>query len=225
MAQRTKIFLGYNPRFSPNQTVDMNNLSLVVNDLSELYGYVDDINRAISAQASIAITNPLPTDEIFVGNAASVATAVPMSGDATIVASGAVTVVGIQTTPVNSGAPVLNDVLMFDGAEWLPTAIVIPPSGYTVVQVNFAASPYTIIPTTGETLYQVDCTGGDVIINFPTAVGSTATWGVQKIDSGIRTITLTPFGAQTINGAATQIIRFQWTFVEIWSNNTNLFIK
>jgi hypothetical protein len=97
--------------------------------------------------------------------------------------------------------------------------------GYTIVAVNFAASPYTIVPITGTYLYQVDCTGGAIVINFPTAVGSDAIWGIKKIDSSLNTITLTPFGAQTIDGNATQTILFQNTEVDIYSNNANLFIK
>jgi len=96
---------------------------------------------------------------------------------------------------------------------------------YTIITVNFASSPYTILPTTGMTLYQVDCTGGNVIINFPTAIGSTAIWGVKKIDSSANTITLEPFGAQTIDGNANQTILFQNTQVDIYSDNVNLFIK
>lgn len=98
-------------------------------------------------------------------------------------------------------------------------------STYTIVSINFASSPYTVVPTTGTTLYQVDCTGGNVIINLPTAIGSTAVWGVKKIDSTSNTITLEPFGAQTIDGNANQTILFQNTQVDIYSDNANLFIK
>lgn len=97
--------------------------------------------------------------------------------------------------------------------------------GYTIVSINFASSPYTVIPTTSTTLYQVDCTGGNIIMNFPTAIGSTAIWGVKKIDSSLNTITLEPFGAQTIDGNANQTILFQNTQVDIYSDNANLFIK
>lgn len=98
-------------------------------------------------------------------------------------------------------------------------------SAIVVVQINFSSSPYTVIPTTGTTLYQVDCSDGDVIMNFPTAIGSTAIWGVKKIDSSLNTITLEPFGAQTIDGNANQTILFQNTQVDIYSDNSNLFIK
>ena len=45
---------------------------------------------------------------------------------------------------------------------------------YTLLSLTFASSPYTIIPTTGITYYFVDCSGGAVVINCPTAIGTTA---------------------------------------------------
>jgi Repeat of unknown function (DUF5907) len=97
--------------------------------------------------------------------------------------------------------------------------------GYSIVAVNFAASPYTILPTSGTTIYQVDCTGGNVVINVPTAVGNTAVYGVKKTDASANTITVTPNGAETIDGNATQTILFQNTEIDIYSDNANLFIK
>ena len=98
-------------------------------------------------------------------------------------------------------------------------------SGYNIITVNFAASPYTVLPTSGTTIYVVDCTAGNVVLNFPTAVANTATYGVKKIDASANTITLTPNGAETIDGAATQTIRFRWTEIDIFSDNSNLLIK
>ena len=50
-----------------------------------------DINKWEKEIASGGVTPPLAVNKIFVGNASGIATAVDMSGDATIVASGAVT--------------------------------------------------------------------------------------------------------------------------------------
>ena len=97
--------------------------------------------------------------------------------------------------------------------------------GYTIVSLVFADSPYTIVPVTGSYIYQVDCTGGNVVINFPTAVGTTATYGIKKIDSSANTITLTPNGAETLDGSSTQTIRFQNSEYDVYSNNVNLFLK
>lgn len=119
-------------------------------------------------------------------------------------------------------APLAGDIMT---AVYSVGVAVFTASDYSIVSVNFAASPYTAIPITGITYYQVDCTGGNVIINFPTAVGSSALWGVKKIDSSSNTVTLTPNGAETIDGSATKTIRFQHTEIDIYSNSTNLFIK
>jgi len=125
--------------------------------------------------------------------------------------------------PVNTNIATINGQSLIELRESVD--IVISGGGYTIVSINFASSPYTVIPTTSTTLYQVDCTGGNVIMNFPTAIGSTAIWGVKKIDSSLNTITLEPFGAQTIDGNANQTILFQNTQVDIYSDNANLFIK
>lgn len=104
------------------------------------------------------------------------------------------------------------------------------PSGsggfsYTLINLTFASSPYTVLPTTGYTLYNVNCTGGNIIINFPTAVGNAAVYGIKKTDSSANTITLTPNGVETIDGEASKVILFQNTQVEVYSNNANLFLK
>jgi hypothetical protein len=96
---------------------------------------------------------------------------------------------------------------------------------YTLLSLTFASSPYTIIPTTGITYYFVDCSGGAVVINCPTAIGTTATWGIKKTDSSLNTITIEPFGTETIDGNANQTILFQNTQLNIVSDNANLFIQ
>jgi hypothetical protein len=97
--------------------------------------------------------------------------------------------------------------------------------GYAVVNLNFASSPYTVIPITGTYLYNVDCTGGNIVINFPTAVGNTAIYGIKKIDSSVNTITLTPNVIETLDQDTSKTILFQNTQVEIYSDNTNLYLK
>jgi len=98
-------------------------------------------------------------------------------------------------------------------------------SSYVTVAVNFGLSPYAVLPITGIIEYLVDCTGGNVIMTFPTAVGNTAEYGIKKIDATANTITLTPAGAETIDGQATQTIRFRWTEIDLFSDNANLYIK
>lgn len=94
---------------------------------------------------------------------------------------------------------------------------------YITVAVN--TTPYAVVPITGWYMYLVDATAGNITINFPTAVGNNAVYTVKKVDASANTVILTPNGAETIDGLATQTIRFQNTSVDIYSNNANLYIK
>lgn len=97
--------------------------------------------------------------------------------------------------------------------------------GFAYTIVNVSATPYTIVPVTGVYVYLVDATVGNITINFPTAVGNNALYTVKKIDSSANTVILDPNGAETLDGQVTQTIRFQNTSVDIYSDNTNLYIR
>lgn len=106
------------------------------------------------------------------------------------------------------------------------TIITIPGGGtstYSIVVVS--TTPYIILPTSGITIYLVNCTVGHITMQFPSAIGNTATYGIKKTDSSSNTVILTPSGAETIDGQATQTIRFKNTEVDIFSDNANLFMK
>lgn len=108
-----------------------------------------------------------------------------------------------------------------------PDGLYVPAGGggfaYTVVNVN--TTPYTVVPITGVYVYLVDATVGNITFNFPTAVGNTALYTVKKVDATANTVILDPNGAETLDGSATKIIRFQNTSVDIYSDNANLFIR
>lgn len=97
-------------------------------------------------------------------------------------------------------------------------------SGFTYSKTLVNTTPYAIVPTTGYNVYHVDATTGSITIKFPTAVGNTAWYVVKKIDSSANTVILDPNGAETLDGLSTQTIRFQNTSVDIYSDNSNLFI-
>lgn len=98
-------------------------------------------------------------------------------------------------------------------------------SAYTVIPIVFADSPYTVLPIVNTHIYRVDCSGGNIVLLFPSAVGNVAMYGVKKVDATLNTITLTPNGAETIDGQATQVIKFRNTEVDIFSDNVNLKLK
>jgi hypothetical protein len=96
--------------------------------------------------------------------------------------------------------------------------------GFSFTKTTVTTSPYTVIPVSGYNVYLVDTSLGSITMNFPTAVGNTAWYVVKKIDSSANTVVLDPNGAQTLDGQPTQTIRFQNTSVDIYSDNSNLFI-
>lgn len=110
MAQRTNIFF-YNVPNGFDLPSYRRNLIFVAEDIRELFDDVDFINKTLNNLTSIAITNPLPVNQIFVGSAANIATTVPMSGDATIVSSGQITITGLlgNAIPANAAGALTND--------------------------------------------------------------------------------------------------------------------
>lgn len=72
-------------------------------------------------------------------------------------------------------------------------------------------SPYT---ATNQNVIMWDCTSGNKVVQLPaSSLGFTVT--VKKIDSSANTITLTPTGAQTIDGAANLVISTQYKSVTL----------
>jgi len=111
--------------------------------------------------------------------------------------------------------------LIKDGGMTIADIVALAGGGYTVINVN--STPYTVIPTTGQTIYNVDTTGGSITMNMPTAVGNTAAYTIHNRGSNL--VVIDPFGAQTINGNSTQTLLFLNTSVDIYSDNVNLFIR
>jgi len=67
-----------------------------------------------------------------------------------------------------------------------------------ITTITNAASPYTILST--DYILRVDCTNGDVVVNFPTSVGATRNIKVKKIDSTSNLAKYTPaFGEKIEN--------------------------
>lgn len=74
-----------------------------------------------------------------------------------------------------------------------------------VVEIAFAASPYTMPSTSTEV--HVDTSGGNVIINMPAASSvRKVRYVVKKTTADANTVTVTRAGADTIDGAATAVL-------------------
>lgn len=91
--------------------------------------------------------------------------------------------------------------------------------GYSTVSVS--SSPYTATPTSGHTVYKVDCTSGAITFNLPTAVGNTARFDIKKIDSSANAVTIDGNSTETIDGGTTAVINRQYTSLTLVSDDSN----
>lgn len=173
----------------------------------------------------ITAWNALPYLGAGAGTVTNIATAGLISG-------GPITTTGTITTSMatnrlvgrgTAGTGIMEEITLGTGLSLSGTTLNASGGIYNIVPVS--TTPYTVVPTTGYTIYLVDASGGNIVMNFPTAVGNTATYGVKKIDSSANTIILTPDGAETIDGSATKTILYQNTEVEVFSDNSNLYLK
>ena len=88
----------------------------------------------------------------------------------------------------------------------------------------FAITSVNVDTTLDDTNFTVlvDASGGNRIINLPTAIGIAGTvYNIKKTDSSINTVTIDGNGAQTIDGKITKIITTQYENVTIQSDGAN----
>lgn len=74
-------------------------------------------------------------------------------------------------------------------------------SASNIANVNFAASPYTIL--TGTEFVRCDATGGAVVINMPLATATGRRIYIKKMDGSANACTATRAGGDLIDGATT----------------------
>lgn len=90
----------------------------------------------------------------------------------------------------------------------------------SVANKVFGDSPYTALST--DNTIRRDATGGDVVLNLPTAVGiSGKSYVIRKIDASVNTVTIDAAGAEVIDGATTVILVGQWETVTLQSNGVS----
>jgi hypothetical protein len=153
---------------------------------------------------------------------------IPVGGVQSVTDDGNGVVTVDNTDPINpviqfNGVNVDGVTITGDGTAGSPL-IAAGASGFTYSKTLVNTTPYTIVPTSGYNTYNVDASGGAIVLNFPTAVGNAAWYIVKKIDSSLNTVTLTPNGAETIDGAVNKVIKFQNTSVDVYSDNSNLYL-
>ena len=70
-----------------------------------------------------------------------------------------------------------------------------------------------------------DSTAGAITVSLPPAAASNGrVFFVKRVNAGLNSVTVDPFGSETIDGAATHVLALQWARIEIVSNGTAWFI-
>jgi hypothetical protein len=81
-----------------------------------------------------------------------------------------------------------------------------------IVELTFADSPYNANATTDNgRIFKIDCAGGNFIFNLPTRPSISPDFhvGIVKTDPSANTITVEPFGADTINSLVNETVTEQ----------------
>lgn len=106
------------------------------------------------------------------------------------------------------------------------------PLTYAELDANFTElSPRIATVTANTTLSSahhtvlVDATAGNITLTLPTAAsaysgGVGRVYNVKKIDASENTVTVDGASAETIDGAATQVLTAQWQSMTIQSDGT-----
>ena len=89
--------------------------------------------------------------------------------------------------------------------------------------VVFADSPVTV--QVSNRVIRFNATGGAMVANLPPAASAVGrTFIFVKTDASANALTVTPNGAETINGAATFLVSNQYQVVALFSDGTNWFV-
>jgi len=89
----------------------------------------------------------------------------------------------------------------------------------TINTVN--TSSFLITAMSGVANVFCDATTQAVTVTLPTALNNTAIINVKKIDSTSNTVTISCYGAETIDSSSTKIIQFQNTSLQLVSDGLN----
>lgn len=101
------------------------------------------------------------------------------------------------------------------GLKWSPSGTL---TDLNVTTITFAATPYSL--TDANDVLLVNTTGGNVVVNLQAvATAEQKPYYIKKTDASVNTVTLTANGAETIDGAATQVLSNQYAVLIIIPNN------
>lgn len=104
-----------------------------------------------------------------------------------------------------------------------------PGTGESTVVVPLYLNHNTVVGDTllsdGNDAVLVDATISTINITLPPAADlESKILTIKKVDSSVNLVVIDPDGAETIDGVASQSIRFQWTSITIISDGTEWFI-
>lgn len=105
-----------------------------------------------------------------------------------------------------------------DGSRWLATLVNDQTAAITSKSANYIA-------TADDRTILMDASGGARTVTLPLAATSNrVVLTIKKIDSSANAVTIDGNGAETIDGAATQVLAAQWDSFTIQCNGTAWFI-
>ena len=119
--------------------------------------------------------------------------------------------------PSTDSDPPVNPIFTVDG---------LAEAAAGAVSVLSKTTDYTVVASDGDdVLILADATLGNMTITLYTAVGNSGRKiRVVKVDSSANTVTVDASGAQTIDGALTQVLSAQYRRINIASNGSNWLI-
>jgi hypothetical protein len=102
------------------------------------------------------------------------------------------------------------------------------PTGIESVDGQVASPVRSVTASTTarpiDRVIKADATAGTVTVSLPSAAPNPVAYTIIKSDVSANPVTLAPFGAQTINGAATRDLTAQWETVTVRSDGANWII-
>jgi hypothetical protein len=115
-------------------------------------------------------------------------------------------------------------VIAADGQIKTRTAASLGGGAFSPTLVVPDTTTYTVTQTSGFVVIHVNAggLGGNVTLNFPTAVGNTAIYVIKKCDDSAFTVTIDPSGAELVDGSSTATLTRPRQSITVYSDGTSL---
>lgn len=116
-------------------------------------------------------------------------------------------------------APVEGDLLAYVSGEWVAQA----PYSYTfAASIEQQTADYLESRSSGYAVTLCDATALDIVATLPACVTcSGIVLTIKKVDSSVNTVTITPDGSETVDGASSYVLSSQYELLKITSDGAN----